>query len=142
MQAFRPVVTAKLTELSAKLAEQFGRLVARCKAATDERELVTPRLKELLVKGDDNVTYEKHKSKEGNTFWTYTYAPASSPFMLVKTVTQKTEIKYKDEFEKLYLEHVGSADDLVKFYENFSTSREEKLEVKPNPAFKGAKGHR
>lgn len=129
-----PVVTAKTNSLSARLATQFGNLKAQAAELADEVKKLTPKLKTLIAKSND-VDFEKKRNREGEMLRISTYQPHDSPYALVLTEYECIDISYKDEFERLYLKHVGNKKSLAKFYSRFATRKNEKLEVKSNPNY-------
>jgi hypothetical protein len=130
------VVTTKVKRLSVRLALQFGQLKARKKELEKEEKKIVPLIKPFMTDTDEDVQHAKSVSATtGETVHTYTYAPEGSPFLIEYTTYQATDVSWKDEFEKLYIQTFGEKA-FLKFLAKLPLKDCDKLESKPNPNYR------
>lgn len=130
------VVKEKAKELTPELATQFGTLVAKRKELQSEEDVLKPKIKELMQE-DDDVTVSFSQGANGK-IKTYSYAPRESPYELVYSEFQGTDISWKDEFKVLYekTHGKGSFKKFARSLAQRSLKDCNKLEPRPNPNYK------
>lgn len=107
--------------LTAEIAKHYGQLKAQIKSLTEECDTLGKDIKETMV---------FRKIDE--------FAPEGSPFKLVKTEYDQTDVSYKDMAELAYRELYGKAwkAKFEKDVEGYGTKHIVKLEAKKNENWK------